>query len=230
MPLQFSQLVEGYFYKAVFLFPGQFVDGPSPLTQHQRHAQYPVFRGQHMSRVNASGLFLNHQERSPTLRHPRPVLVTGLDLVSQSIIVMVCSSSPRTGCPNAHRWAPIGAAPHLPHQPGTGVGVVPSGALDNGNGYLCFSHVLEVSLVVPGDAALPATAPGAANIQLWNSNRMPANQGPIKCGNFQHVLDLNRAYWDGKRYTVRGQDADTGMPETEGDDDTGDTRYVAHIT
>lgn len=59
---------------------------------------------------------------------------------------------------------------------------------------------------------------------------MPANRRPIKCGSFQHVLDLNRAYWDGKRYTVRGQDADTGMPETVGDDDTGDTRYVAHIT
>jgi hypothetical protein len=196
------------------VFPANEIDEESSLEHHKTSTgNAPIFKGKHMTTMEVnSGLY------KTTPGYARTVLVT--EVSKDSIIVFVCSSSPRDSAKrsNTHRWVAIEGSPVLPKQPPKPIRCTPEGSLSldpKKEVYICFTHALELTPVGQGEGLLPESMPANAHISIpWHPDRTTLNVANvpdpdmqfgeylIKCGNddFPRILAYHADYWHGGRY------------------------------
>jgi hypothetical protein len=180
--LETSNIIPGYFYRAVMVFPANEIDEESPLNP-------PVFKGKHMTTMGVkSGLY------KTTPGYARTILVT--EVSKAFIIAFVCSSSPRDSAKrsNTHRWIAIEGSPVLPKQPPKPIRCIPEGSLSldpKKEVYICFTHALKLTPVGQGEGLLPES-----NISIpWHPDRTTLNVADIPDPDMQSRARPGRWCW-----------------------------------
>jgi hypothetical protein len=149
--------------------------------------------------INAPGYWRIDQHRQDN--YFRPCLVVGKLPESKSVLIMIGSTQPYI----PHRWIPFEGSPHLPGQPSSSVKIQTPEATSARDGYLCYTHVLNVKPVLRWAEKPSARHPGIVHVSPPAVEELLT----LKCLNVDEILDKHRSYWE-KR----------GQKNTKGDDDS----------